>query len=353
MKKVTLKDISEQSGYSLVTVHRAINNKEGVSPEVREEILKLAERMGYTTNYIASALRRRQVNVAIVMPRDVNKQYFHYIWEGYRAYAATISQYNLNILEYTYTLNNADEQLEVLNTLYYTKGHMLDGLLVTPEENSTSIECIINKFCGKGIAVVLADNDFKDSGRLCCIAPNDEYTGRLAAEFMNFALSEKKGTVLVVKGSDASLSHEYNIRGFANYLKEHKSGLDVLCIDGTESLAKIKDEIKKVLQERKDIIAAYSVRARNTIPICEAAVESGRANELFIVGSDLFLESSEMLKKGILKVVVYKNPYQKGYTAFMTLFEHLIKGVDPKKDVLYVPISLILQNNIKFYEDFI
>ena len=95
------------------------------------------------------------------------------------------------------------------------------------------------------------------------------------------------------------------------------------------------------------------MRARNTIPMCEAAIQSGRLEELFLVGSDLFQESAKMLNDGILKAIVYKGPYQKGYMGYKTLFGYLIKGTPPKGDAISVPISIILQNNIKFYEEFI
>lgn len=353
MKKITLKDISEQSGYSLVTVHRAMNNKEGVSEEVRREILSLAERMGYTTNYIASALRRRQVNIAVVMPRDMKKQYFHYLWQGYRDYAAGISQYNINMLEYSYTPGHEEEQLELLNTLYYTKGNFLDGLIVTPEVNSADIKCVISKFTARGVTVVLVDNDLRDSGRLCCIAPNDTNTGQLAAEFMNMALSGRTGTILVAKGNEDSLSHKYNLEGFSDYIRAHNQELTLLCMDECEDRAENKKMLKETLKSRRDIIAAYSVRARNTIPLCEAVMETGRRNQVFLVGSDLFPESAQMLKQGVLKAIVYKNPYQKGCRALEILFEHLIKGISPQRDMAYVPITLILQSNMIFYKDFI
>ena len=60
VKKITLKDIAQASGYSLVSVHRALNNKEGVSKAVKQEILNVANEMGYTANYVASALKRRR-----------------------------------------------------------------------------------------------------------------------------------------------------------------------------------------------------------------------------------------------------------------------------------------------------
>ena len=44
--KITMKDIAQKLGVSVVTVSKAFNNKEGVSEELRAQIKKTAEEMG-------------------------------------------------------------------------------------------------------------------------------------------------------------------------------------------------------------------------------------------------------------------------------------------------------------------
>ena len=44
---VKLKDIAETVGVSIVTVSNALSGKKGVSEEVRQRILNVAEEMGY------------------------------------------------------------------------------------------------------------------------------------------------------------------------------------------------------------------------------------------------------------------------------------------------------------------
>ncbi len=73
-----------------------------------------------------------------------------------------------------------------------------------------------------------------------------------------------------------------------------------------------RQQMLACLREDKSIIGAYSVRARNTIPLCEAAMDSGRINELFLVGSDLFPESAQMLSDGILKQLSIKGRIRRG-----------------------------------------
>lgn len=358
VKKVTLKDIAQASGYSLVSVHRAMNNKEGISKEVKQKILEVASELGYTANYVASALKRRQVNLAVVLPEveDSGKYYFRYVWKGCNAAREGLEAYNFNIMDYTFPIHGtlgSEEQVAILRRLYEEWGDRLDGLLTTPNTNSSQIQCLLSQFTGKGVSVVLIDNDFKDCGRLCCIAPNDQYTGRLAAELMSMVLGDKKGTVLLAEGDERSLSHKMNADGFDEYLREHNPNISIMRVKDLNNSDKNKEQMLARFQDYPEIIGAYTTRGRHTMALCEALIESGRKNEIFTVGSDLFPESAKMLENGVLKAIVYKNPYQKGYMGYLTLFEYLIKGRMPESEAISVPISIIMQSNMKFFKNFI
>lgn len=357
-RKVTLKDIAQKSGYSLVTVHRVINHKDGVSKEAQKKILELAGEMGYTANYVASALKRKQVNIAVLLPEEEknSKYYFHYIWKGCEEAAKEVEGYNIYTIRRTFSIKGREggkRQAEALRELYEEWGEQLDGLLTTPTSDSVQIQCFLSLFAGKGVAVVLIDNDFKDCGRLCCVSPNDVYTGRLAAELLGLVLKGKKGTVLVAQGDKHSMSHEMNEEGFRKYLEGMEPDLRLQYVEDTgDFFLKERKQMLNLFRDDRSIIAAYAIRARNTLPMCEAFLESGR-DDVFLVGSDLFPGSARMLNEGVLKAIVYKNPYQKGYMGYWTLFEYLIKNKTPEKDAISVGISIILQNNIRFFEDFI
>ena len=359
MKKVTLKDIAQASGYSLVSVHRAMNNKEGVSQAVRQEILRVANELGYTTNYVASALKRRPVNLAVVLPgaNDGGRYYFRYIWKGCHAAHNEVSGYNLNVMEYAFSTEGDDDgsekQIEILKKLYEEWGDRLDGLLTAPAYNSLRLQCLLAQFTGRGVSVVLIDNDFEDCGRLCCIAPNDTYTGRLSAELMDLCLKGRKGTILVAEGEGLSWSHKMNQTGFEAYFKEHNPDIKIWhARDLHDDKANCRQMVKG-LQEIPDIIGAYSMRAKNTMPMCHALCQTGRQAEVFAVGSDIFPESAQMLRDGVLKAIVYKAPYEKGYKGFKALFECLIKGEAPETEAVSVQISIIMQSNMQFFEGFI
>ncbi|MCF3934800.1 LacI family DNA-binding transcriptional regulator [Acuticoccus sp. M5D2P5] len=68
--KATVHDVAKRAGVSIATVSRALNTPDAVRPELREEVLKAAKALGYTTNSVGKALRRRRSQViGTLLPR--------------------------------------------------------------------------------------------------------------------------------------------------------------------------------------------------------------------------------------------------------------------------------------------
>lgn len=68
-RPLTLRDVSEASGVSEMTVSRVLRNRGDVSPLTREKVMEAAKRLGYVPNKIAGALASQRVNlVAVIIP---------------------------------------------------------------------------------------------------------------------------------------------------------------------------------------------------------------------------------------------------------------------------------------------
>lgn len=68
-RPLTLRDVSEASGVSEMTVSRVLRNRGDVSDATRERVLNAAKRLGYVPNKIAGALASQRVNlVAVIIP---------------------------------------------------------------------------------------------------------------------------------------------------------------------------------------------------------------------------------------------------------------------------------------------
>lgn len=68
-KKVTMKDIANKLGVSSVTISKALNDKEGVSEEMRCKIKAVAEEMGYRIHTAAKSMKDGlSYNVGVMIP---------------------------------------------------------------------------------------------------------------------------------------------------------------------------------------------------------------------------------------------------------------------------------------------
>ncbi len=68
-RALTLRDVSEASGVSEMTVSRVLRNRGDVSAATRERVLAAAKALGYVPNKIAGALASQRVNlVAVIIP---------------------------------------------------------------------------------------------------------------------------------------------------------------------------------------------------------------------------------------------------------------------------------------------
>ncbi|MGA0776609.1 MAG: LacI family DNA-binding transcriptional regulator [Gemmobacter sp.] len=72
-RTMTLRDVSEASGVSEMTVSRVLRGRADVSAETRARVLGAARRLGYVPNRIAGALASQRVNlVAVIVPSMSN-----------------------------------------------------------------------------------------------------------------------------------------------------------------------------------------------------------------------------------------------------------------------------------------
>lgn len=72
-RPLTLRDVSEASGVSEMTVSRVLRNRDDVSPATRDKVLAAAKKLGYVPNKIAGALASQRVNlVGVIIPSLAN-----------------------------------------------------------------------------------------------------------------------------------------------------------------------------------------------------------------------------------------------------------------------------------------
>lgn len=81
-RPLTLRDVSEASGVSEMTVSRVLRNRGDVSGATREKVLGAARALGYVPNKIAGALASQRVNLVGVIIPSLSNMVFPEVLQG-------------------------------------------------------------------------------------------------------------------------------------------------------------------------------------------------------------------------------------------------------------------------------
>ena len=73
---MTIKDLSAQTGYSVGTISRVLNNQPNVSEKARAVILKAADESGFQLNQNAKQLKQQHGTSILVVVKGVSNELF-------------------------------------------------------------------------------------------------------------------------------------------------------------------------------------------------------------------------------------------------------------------------------------
>ncbi len=121
--RVTIKDLAKKMNLSVSTISRALHNHPGIGKKTTREVQKMAKRIGYTPNSVASNLRRNKTQtIGVIVPRiDIH---FHSLTISgieeiayKKGYAVTIYQ----------SKNSLEREIAITNIL---QTNMVDGVII-------------------------------------------------------------------------------------------------------------------------------------------------------------------------------------------------------------------------------
>jgi len=146
---LTLNDIAKKLNVSAVTVSKSLRNHPDISPETKKLVIKTADEMGYTPNYMARNLSSKKTNtIGLVVPK-IAHFFFGSIIE---------SIYNLAFEEnYEIILmvsqENKEREKKHIETLLAMK---VDGIIISITQETTDYE-VFEKVISKGVPIVFID----------------------------------------------------------------------------------------------------------------------------------------------------------------------------------------------------
>ena len=244
-RALTLRDVSEASGVSEMTVSRVLRGRGDVSEATREKVLKAANELGYVPNKIAGALASQRVNLIAVIIPSMSNMVFPEVMTGINeGLEDTEFQAVVGITDY---LPEKEEKVLFQMLSWRPSGVIIAGLEHT--ENARKM------LMASGIPVVEI-MDIDGTPVDCAVGISHRRAGRKMAEAIVEAGYKKIGFM----GTKMPLDHRARKRfeGFTERLA--KSGIEIAdqeFYSGGSALAKGRDMTRDMLERSPDLDFLY------------------------------------------------------------------------------------------------
>lgn len=244
-RTLTLRDVSEASGVSDMTVSRVLRGRGDVSQATREKVLLAAKELGYVPNKIAGALASQRVNlVAVIIPSMSNMVFPEVMMGINEVLGSTDLQAVVGITNY---LPEQEEKV-----LYQMLSWRPSGVILAGLEHTDASSKMLH---AAGIPIVeIMDTD--GSPVDCAVGISHRRAGRQMAQEIISVGYRKIGFL----GTKMPLDHRARKRfeGFTEALA--KSGIEISdqeFYSGGSALAKGRDMTIEILSRSTDLDFLY------------------------------------------------------------------------------------------------
>jgi LacI family transcriptional regulator, gluconate utilization system Gnt-I transcriptional repressor len=244
-RPLTLRDVSEASGVSEMTVSRVLRGKGDVSVATRERVQQAAKRLGYVPNKIAGSLASSRVNLVAVIIPSLGNMVFPEVLSGI---SETLSDTPLQpVVGVTDYLPEKEEKV-----LFEMLSWRPSGIIIAGLEHSDASRAMLAQAAIPVVEIMDVDGDPIDA----CVGISHRRAGRMMAEEIIAAGYKRIGFL----GTKMPLDHRARKRfeGFTRTLG--KAGIEIAdqeFYSGGSALAKGREMTATILGRTPDLDFLY------------------------------------------------------------------------------------------------
>jgi LacI family transcriptional regulator len=332
-KTITIADIAKMANVSKATVSYVINNKKGVSLDVRKKIQRIIKESNYKPNTMARALAGKHTNsVGLIIP-DISDMFYANIIRGVEKASGKFG-YFLNLFT---THANPEKEHEVFD--FFTSS-MADGVIVMTYFVGKEVT---RKLRQRKIPFVFLDFPYDDDIYSVSV---DNFEGGFKATNYLISLGHKK--IAFLHGPEAARDSKARYRGYLKALEEHNIPFDKdLVLKGDFLRQSGFKAAKKLIENKKMPTALFAANDQMALGAMSALKKEGYRipEDISIIGFDN-TEASSFSKPTLTTIM--QPIFEMGSLAAKTLIS-LINGKTPEKKRYLLKTRLIERQSCSYY----
>jgi DNA-binding LacI/PurR family transcriptional regulator len=274
-----IKRIAQELNISSASVSRALNDRPGVSAELRERILEKARKLNYTPSVTARGLATSQsfaVGFFVREKPDLSAQTDPFYGEILHGVEQAFARTDLHVTIATLT----DDILAKPANFRFVRERRVDGMILAGPDIPADF---IVEMRQTDIPVVLVDNCLSYLPTNC-INSDDEGGAYLAARHLLELGHERIGAI---SGPAYWASNARRVKGYCRAVSEANLLLGVVHVDCT-TIGSGAEAYRQLIAQQPDLTAVCAVNDSMAIGAIRAAQADGKAvpADLSVVGFD-------------------------------------------------------------------
>lgn len=346
----TIKDIAQMAGVSAGTVDRVLHNRGDVSQKSKEKVQKVLDEINYQPNVFAIGLAaKKKYTITCMIPYYVEHDYWHSVATGIERARQELRPFNVSVdyLHYKHgdrkSYQDACQKIEKSNT---------DALLLAPNFREDTLS-MLAYLKDKNIPFAFIDFDIEEAKALKYIGQDSYKSGYIAAKILMRNYQQGQELILFLnnnKDNPAEIQMKRRLEGFMKYIfEEHKD----IAIHEVILNKNNPEKNNEILSDffRKYPKATLGAVFNSRVYQVGHYLREKEQNMTGLIGYDLLRNNTELLKSGEVTYLIGQRPGLQGYCGVKTLCDNIVfkKSVEPLK---YMPIDILIKENIDFYFEF-
>jgi ribose transport system substrate-binding protein len=239
--------------------------------------------------------------------------------------------------------DDRDQQIQVVESFVNRR---VDGIALAPLD-SRALVAPVELAERMKVPVVIFDSALKSDKMISYVATDNYKGGQLGAKRLAELLNGK-GKVILVKYQVGSASTEEREAGFLDEMKNHP-GITLISTNqyaGATRETAYQTSQTVLTRLGKEVDGIFMPNETSTVGMMLALRDIKRAGgDVKLVGFDAGSQLIDGLKRGDVQGLVVQNPIKMGYTAVMTLVNHIEKKSVQKK--VDTGVEMITKENME------
>lgn len=351
-KNYRIKDIAELAGVSTGTVDRILHNRGKVSEEARKKVEKVLKEIDYHPNLIARSLAlKKNYNFYTLIPSYNEGEYWEVFTQGIDKAEQELFSYNVEITPLYFNQYDKSSFDNAVNELMEAD---CQGVVIATFFRDSVLR-LTSRLDEKEIPYVLIDAYIEETNCLAYYGTHSYDSGYIAGRLLMEQIGKEEDITtfhFLRKGDLYSTQVQIREAGFRAYLAEQKFKGRIYPIrihaDDQEENYRMLDIF---FEEHADIRAGIIFNSRVHLLGCYFG-QRDRKVPFKLIGYDVIDANIQELNAGHITHLIAQRPEVQGLNCIKALFRHLALK-EPVNQINYMPIDILMKENIQYYNNYI